>query len=226
MKNYKGNHNLKSGTPIGTRAGSPSKQYPEEIQKYILDNYKGVGHKDMADQLNSLFGTKYNQVNIKSYYANHKLDSGLKGRFQKGHVPANKGQRGICYEGCKPTQFKSGQMPHNYRPIGSERINVDGYTEVKIADPKKWKAKHVIVWEEANGPVPKNHVIIFADGNKRNFDLNNLLMLSRQQLVRMNQNHLIQPNAELTKTGVIIANIGIKIGERKKKNKGAKSCRN
>ena len=74
----------------------------------------------------------------------------------------------------------------------------------------------MLVWERENGPVPKGHVVIFGDRNRRNFEINNLILVSRKQLVRLNQNNLIQNDAELTKTGVIVADIYGKLGERKK----------
>jgi len=66
--------------------------------------------------------------------------------------------------------------------------------------------------------VPPGHAIVFGDGNKRNFDLGNLLLVSRAQLARINQRGLIQDDAELTKTGILIADVYNKIGERKRKN--------
>lgn len=218
MKSFKANHKLKSGTPLGNPPGMPSKQYPEKIQRFIVENHKGTSPKDMAEQLNKTFKTSYTRNQIGAYYKNHKLNSGIDSRFPKGHVPANKGMKGIG--GWEPTQFKKGNKPANWVPLGTERINVDGYIEVKIADGKlnkNWKAKHIHVWEAANGPVPKGHVIIFGDGNRLNLDLDNLLLVTRQQLVRLNQNNLIQDNAELTKTGIIIADIQNKIGELKRR---------
>lgn len=51
------------------------------------------------------------------------------------------------------------------------------------------------------------------------FDPENLLLVSRAQLARMNQKGLIQNDVELTKTGIIIADIYNKIGERKKRTR-------
>ena len=95
--------------------------------------------------------------------------------FQKGSVPFNKGMKGICAKGCEKTWFKKGQKPINHRPLGSERITVDGYTEVKVEEPNKWRLKQQIVWEEHCGVVPKGYVLIVADGDKTNFDIKNLL---------------------------------------------------
>lgn len=218
MQSFKKNHGLKNGRK-GIPIGRPSKIYPDEVKKFIKENYTGVGPKEMAAKLNETFGTSYTHSQLKAWYANHNLNSEVTGFFPKGHVPANKGMKGITYEGMKATQFKKGNKPANWVPIGTERISKDGYVEIKIADGKlnkNWRAKHIVIWENANGPVPKGHAVIFGDGNNRNFDLKNLILVSRKQLVRLNQNHLIQNDIELTKTGIIIADIYSKISERKK----------
>jgi hypothetical protein len=111
-------------------------------------------------------------------------------------------------------------MPVTYRPVGTERLNNDGYFEVKIRDPKTWKHKHVIIWEKAHGKVPKGHVIMFADGNKLNVSLSNLLMVSRRELAVMNRCGLISGDKDLTKAGKSIAAIKILIGERERVAKG------
>lgn len=99
-------------------------------------------------------------------------------RFQKGQTSWNKGVKGIT--GTHPnsvrTQFKKGQMSgkaqHNYVPIGSHRISKDGYLERKVTDDpalvptRRWVAVHRLVWEEANGPIPKGHVVCFRPGRR------------------------------------------------------------
>lgn len=188
-------------------------KYSKEIKAFIQDNHKGVGPKRMAELLNKTFGTSYAHSQIKSYYANNNINSGLTGHFPKGNIPFNKGTN---IGGWEPTQFKKGNRPFNYKPVGTERVNGDGYVDIKIADPNKWRGKHILTWEEHNGPLPKGHVIIFGDRNNRNFDINNLLCISRQQLLVLNRNNLIQNNAEHTKTAVLVADINIKLNERKK----------
>ena len=215
MSMYKKNNKLKSGTPGGLPAGLPTKLYPEEVKRFIAEHYVGTGWQVMTDLLNQTFGTSYTKDQISAYYKNHKLDSGLRGHFKKGNVPFNKGMKGLT-QGGEETQFKSGHRTWNYMPVGTERTNTDGYVEIKIADPNKWKGKHRIIWEETHGPGPKGHVVIFADGNQQNVVLDNLLLVSRAQLVRMNQKHLIKSDAELTKTGAIIADIYNNIGKRRK----------
>jgi hypothetical protein len=102
------------------------------------------------------------------------------------------------------------------RPVGSERLNLNGYTDVKIAFPSVWKPKHHVIWEAANGPVPEGHQIMFADGNKSNFALDNLLLVSFKELSLMNRFGLVFPDSELTKTGKAIAGLNLLASRRKR----------
>lgn len=110
-------------------------------------------------------------------------------QFPKGHTPANKGQKmpPETYSKVSRTMFPKGHTPKNHREIGSERTNVDGYIEIKVAEPNKWKLKHRIIWEDAYGPIEKGYNIQFKDGNPQNVTLENLYIISRrQQLTEQN----------------------------------------
>jgi len=185
---------------------------PEQVV-FITDHVVGRSRKEIKELFNAQFELKLGLNQITAFIKNRKLNTGLNGQFKPGHVPFNKGK---SIGGWEPTQFKKGNRPANYKPVGTERVNGDDYVDIKIADPNKWRAKHLLVWEKANGPVPKGHVVIFGDRNRRNFELYNLILLSRKQLVIMNKNSLIQKDADLTRTGVLVADLHSKIGERKK----------
>lgn len=115
------------------------------------------------------------------------------------------------YEKCKATMFKKGNIPANHRPIGSERIdNRDGSILIKIQDghlQKNWMSKSRYIYEQAHGKIPKGYKVIFADGNNRNFDLDNLILVSNAEELIMNQRKLMSNDAEFTKTGVVIAKV-------------------
>ncbi|MHB1420737.1 MAG: HNH endonuclease signature motif containing protein [Bacillota bacterium] len=203
-----------------------NRKYSPEHVEFIRANITGRHFKELTAMFNKQFGTNLKVSTMVSLADRNGLHNGIDTRlnkgceatqFKKGHVPANKGRKGV--DGWEPTQFKKGHMPQNYKPVGTERVNGDDYVDIKVADPNKWKGKHIIIWEQNNGPVPKGHVVIFGDGNRRNFEPNNLLLVSRKQLVRLNQNNLIQSDTELTKTGIIIADIYNKIGERNRKRR-------
>ena len=127
-------------------------------------------------------------------------DVGKQTRFGKGHIPWNKGMKGLQIGGVE-TQFKkghrSGRSAALYKPIGTERLSKEGYLERKVNDgmpmQNRWRAVHVIQWEAAHGPVPKGYVVAFRDGDKKNAALENLELVSRRELMRRNSSNTIYP---------------------------------
>lgn len=130
-------------------------KYTEEMRQFISNNVKGISNAELAGLFNKRFHTNVTTSQIKAYKANHHLSSGLTGHFVKGQPSHNKGKKGIHYLGSEKGWFSRGHMPHNHKPVGSERISKDGYVEVKVAEPKKWRLKHNVIWENANGKIPK-----------------------------------------------------------------------
>lgn len=135
-------------------------------------------------------------------------EKGKAHRFHSAQTPWNKGKKGWCGEGCDKTQFKKGQIPPNWKPLGFERISKDGYLERKITDlqgVKNYRAVHLILWESVNGPLPPGHAVIFIDGNKQNITLDNLLLVTRAELMQRNTRHRLPPelNAVIQLRGVL-----------------------
>ena len=182
---------------------------------FITKNVIGKSCKELAEMVKEEFEINLTERQIHTFKKNRNLKSGLDGRFKKGQKVWNKGMKGLNIGG-KETQFKKGQTPINYRPVGSERVNVDGYVEIKIKDPSTWEPKHRVVWEEANGKVPKGHVVIFGDSNRLNVDLDNLILITRRQLSYLNKNNLIQNDADLTRSGILVADIFSRLSQLKK----------
>lgn len=182
-------------------------KYTPEMIEYLKEITPGTPIKEVTKKFNSKFNLNIKFSTLWATVKRHKISNGRDTKFKKGQVAFNKGKS--FYAGGKSilTQFKKGNIPANYKPIGSECITVDGYTKIKIGDPNKWISKHIFLYEKAYGKVPKGSVIIFADGDKSNFNLDNLLCITRAQLAVMNKNKLIYSDTELTKTGLNIAKI-------------------
>ena len=189
--------------------------WSSEEKKYLTEITPGHHYNEISNLMTKKFKHEFTINQIKNAINRYKLNTGFNGQFKKGNVPANKGKKGFM--GANRTSFKKGNTPYNYKPVGSERITKDGYIEVKVSDPNKWRLKHIIIWERENGKVPKGYVLVFGDGNKNNLDLNNLILISRKQLLIMNKNKLIKDNVELTKTGIVIAGLISKINEKKQR---------
>lgn len=202
-------------------------KYTDEMKQFILDNYKGRYNQELADLFNQKFNTNITSRMIKSYKANNKLNSGLTGKFRKGQTPHNKGKKmpKEVYEKVKHTMFAKGNVPPNHRPVGSERISKDGYIEVKVAEPNKWRLKQRVVYEEAKGKIPEGCTIIFLDGNKQNCNIDNLKCITRSELLYLNCNGLNNSN-EITETGILMARLDRTKNKKKQelKDKNVKKC--
>lgn len=147
---------------------------------------KKLYHNHSCEEIGKLIGKKASAVQSKGYDMGLRKDpewlrkQSLKGAFKKGHVPSNKGKKWDEYlskekqEAARSTCFKKGQMPKNHKPVGWERKTRDGYWEVKVAEPRTFKAKHRLLWEQHHGPIPKGVNIVFIDGNTDNITIENL----------------------------------------------------
>ncbi|WP_305970247.1 MULTISPECIES: HNH endonuclease signature motif containing protein [unclassified Mameliella] len=118
--------------------------------------------------------------------------TGRTGRFQKGQAPHNKGKP-FNPPGSEKGRFKKGERRgvavDLYKPIGTERLSKDGYLERKIHDgmplQSRWRAVHLIRWEEAHGPVPEGHALKCLDGDRANTDPTNWKCIPRSMLPRL-----------------------------------------
>lgn len=192
------------------------KKYTDEMISFLRTNTPGKSYKEITKLFNDTFNLKKTPTQLSSLLKRHGIKNGISKTFIKGHIPYNKGKKFDAGGRSVETRFKKGNIPTNYRPIGSERIDKQGYTFIKIADPNIWKAKHIIIYENEYGPIPKGHVVIFADGDKTNIKLDNLILISKRELLVMNRDKLIKDSKELTKTGHLIAKLKIKVDQKKK----------
>lgn len=119
--------------------------------------------------------------------------TGRTGRFFPGQTPANKGKPHPSHPNTAKTQFKKGQLPHNTRHLGHERISQDGYVEITVAETnphtgfeRRYVLKHRHLWEQANGPLPADMCLKCLDGNKTNTDPGNWEAIPRALLPRLN----------------------------------------
>lgn len=132
--------------------------------------------------------------NLKALCKRKGWRTGRTGRFEKGQQSPNKGRKGYCAPGSEKGFFKKGQRrgvaTKLYKPIGTERTTRDGYIERKIHDgmplQSRWRAVHLIRWEEMNGPVPEGHALKCLDGNKANTNPTNWKLIPRAMLPRLN----------------------------------------
>lgn len=210
---------IKSRHNIISNVGTAKPQYTEEQNNYIREIGETRSNEEVRDMFNEKF--KQDRTNRAIRCLKNKLGVTTDYRFEweKGAIPWNKGLKG--YMGPNKTSFKKGDFSPNRVPLGSERITKDNYIQIKTRDGElqgNWRGKHIIIWEKVNGPLPEGHAIIFGDKDNRNFDIDNLILVSRKQLLGLNRHDLIQDDAELTKVAVNIVDMKYRINELERDN--------
>jgi len=119
--------------------------------------------------------------------------TGRTGRFPKGCVPLNKGKKMPYNANSARTQFKKGQLPHNTKFTGHERLSKNGYIEISIDEKnphtgfeRRYVLKHRYLWEKENGKLPKGMCLKCLDGNVQNTAPDNWVAIPRGALPYLN----------------------------------------
>jgi hypothetical protein len=211
------------------------KKWTDKEVELLKLHYANNFTKDLVSLLNKDYKAIYQKaaaIGLKKSKKHLKLDldktsialrtGGHVHRFKKGNIPFNKNKKMPIeiYEKCSKTFFKKGNKPHNYKPIGYERITKDGYLERKIAEPNKFKCVHHLIWIEAHGAIPTRHKVIFKDNNKNNITLENLECVSYAEAMRRNSIHRYP--IELKSTMRILKKLNKVINNKHKEKNGEK----
>ena len=194
--------------------------FSDEILQFIFNNFNGISYTKMTSLVNEKFNTNFTVNQIHYQYEKYELHSGLTGGFEKGNIPWNKNKPisewNLTEETklkMKSSYYKKGNIPWDTLSIGTERLK-NGFVEIKIDNPNKWKRKHIVLWEKVNGPIPKNHYIIFLDGDRFNFDLSNLILISKEENLRLNEKNWRFKDKDLQEVALNTIRLGIKLGEK------------
>ena len=216
------------------------RNHPEYVE-FMLGFIPGHGEREIADAFEREFGIRLNEGQIGNFKTRFGVRSGTAGgRFERGHEPANKGktwdEMGIpedVRERMRATQFKKGHLPHNAygKPVGFERVNRDGYVEVKVKDGRQaeandnYRLKHRLVWEEANGrKLRPGEMVVFADGDKRNLDPDNLVAMTTAEHAVIIRAGIAYADRETCETAIRIARVKMAAARAGRRPRRCASC--
>ena len=170
------------------------KYYTEEQKQFIKDNVLGISNKELTKIFNKRFNENRTESSIASMKKKLRLKNGLCGTFKKG------------------------QKPHNWKPVGYEfKSENDGYIFIKVAEPNTWVHKQQYLYEKYLGEVPPGYSVVFADQDKNNFDLDNLILVKNCDKLTAKNKKLFFNDKDLTQTGLMIAEIINKSSKLKKR---------
>jgi hypothetical protein len=171
-------------------ADHPTEEIAEQLGRTELSVYQSARK----------LGLKKSEAYLKTVGFQRGSQVGAAFRFPKGHAPANKGVRrpGWAPGRMGETQFKKGQRPHTWKPIGTIMADSEGFLRIKVRernpdDPERgwhpdiWPLLHRRTWEQHNGPIPVGHHVAFKDRNRQNCAIENLELVSQAEMAERNR---------------------------------------
>lgn len=163
--------------------------YNNEVYNFLINNANKYTIKQLVQILKNDFGLEIEKKKLAQYCI----------------------KMGITYKYEKPNKSHSNKST----PIGVIVRKTDGdMLKVKVGN-HKWKYLQREIYEQYHDVKLKDdEYIIFLDQNKRNFDINNLKLVSRQESAMLGSQQLYSKNPLATETGLQIIKLRIKTKEK------------
>ena len=187
-------------------------RWSEEEKAYLRKIAKNTPIKQIQEMMSRKFNYEFNRGQITKAMLRFGALNGNDPRFKKGDEPWNKGKKMNIDPWNKGKRLGPA---YNRSDVGTERTDTKGFIHVKVSNPSGWKLKHHLIYEKHYGPIEEGYLVIFADKNKNNFDINNLIKIKKSELLTINSNGLYYEDAELTKVGVNVAKVIEMINKKK-----------
>lgn len=206
IKSYLGNRKMRSG--LGRSKKGCRRIWKKPLDDFLTEN-KDLPDEETARLMTERFGRPFTASAISDRKCRLGLHSVNDGKFKEGHMPTN--------------GYEKGHRPDTWVPVGTE-VDRGGSVYVKAKDiqyarqHENWRPKSHMVWEAVNGPVPEGCLIVFKDGDTRNFDITNLECVTRAENATMNHGGY-RFKGESFDTGRLIAQVAMEARRRLKEEK-------
>lgn len=205
---------------MARRKTARSCDYTPAMLAFLREGYKLMDAATLTAAFNERFGQEKSADAIKGTCFRHRFKAGRTGHFVKGQEPWNTGTKGVMKRNSGT--FSKGIVPATTKPMWHERIcSKDGFILMKVPERNphtgaetRYKHKHVWLWEQENGPVPEGHCIRFKDGDNRNFDPDNLVLISRGVNGTLNKRGYGRLPQQYRDTAIVVAKIEERIRKR------------
>lgn len=171
------------------------RKFNPELKEYLQLFAKDYTVDGILPKVNKIFNENYTRVELQKYLWRNKI----------------------------PYKYKNDKMVRNMSkdyPIGTEYTKPDGMVMIKVA-PNKWEYKQRYIYEQYHKVKLKStDYVIFLDGNKNNFDIDNLERVNYKEAGYIGafkvNNDLIIDDKEITKALLLMAKTDIKTKEIRK----------
>ena len=164
-----------------------------KLKQWLLDNGNNRTIKEMLPEINIIFNENYKENELRKYLIRNRIP--------------------YKYE-C---EWKSHNKAGSSCKIGTEYTKKDGMVIVKVSR-NEWKDKQRLIYEQYhNVKLSPNEYVIFLDNNRKNFNIDNLKVVSKLEASYLANYDLKSSKKEVTKLGINVADLIIKTKEVSKK---------
>lgn len=183
-------------------------KYTPTMIDFIRCNFQSKSLVELTSAFNNHFGEKQTSQMIHAAAKRNGIKSGRTGRFKKGEKSWNSGMLGWDAGGrSADTRFKPFDE-RTTKPLMSESVcSKDGYVLLKVEMPDVWIPKHHFNWIKAGLEIPDGFCLWFIDNDRKNCDIDNLMLVSKEQLCVINNMGYGSAHPELKKSAKILADL-------------------
>lgn len=165
--------------------------WTDEQVEYLKSIAEGTPRKDIVDKINEKFNLNLSMQQIRDCM----------------------NDRGIRNNIDKKFSAKDGNRCKQEKPVGTISKWECGYARIKTGK-NEWEFIQRYVWKEHHGEIPPNHSVIFLDGNTDNYNIENLALVNRNELMKYNSMRLNSNDQELNRVTVNLAKLMTKAKEK------------
>jgi len=196
-------HHILSGRPTGlapgeAQPGQMSRIYTDEELAWLRTQRPVLAKGPLAAAFAARFGRVVSPDSLSQTCIRYGIRGGGSGCFLRGNRPWNAGRTGLPQpERMIRSQFKPGNRPHTWLPIGAYRTDTYGRWKLKVTDRsddptrlarRDWAFVTRLTYRDHLGPIPAGHCILLLDGDEDHcLDPDNLAAVSRPVLAILNQ---------------------------------------
>ena len=154
----------------------PRTKWTNEMVNWLKENYNKYSYKKASEQINKIFNVKTTTGSVE-----HKVNRlGLKKDKEGLRASYN-------FKRASKFWFRRGRISPIKKPIGYERLDKKtGIIWIKTQDPDIFEAKHRVIYREHYGEIKEGMNIVFLNGNKQDYRIENLVALTNQELALFN----------------------------------------
>lgn len=99
------------------------------------------------------------------------------------------------------------------KPIGYEWVRDDGLILIKVAEPSVWIYKQRYIYEKHYGKLKKGEMVIFLDGDRNNYDIDNLKAVTTREYLFARNKGLLSDDKDITRTSMLLGKMYYKTKE-------------